>query len=262
MHRRRRQNLCHQSGFDPRFIAEVAAGYWWHAERATGIGTTAFKVPEGNGHTSFDLIQATVASQPTALTENGGQQLRMRKAADSNPSILGSAGAVAAGWTGSTYIAGWFRLPDASGDVSGAGNLFVHTPTTAGQRRISLTNVVSSGDKQSLVTSNDGTASVTNQWLNVFAGGGWTWIESLTIPGTSAELNAGFVLIAHTATATPVSPLFDGTALISMASRAGAGLANVDTTDWAACYYCNGIPSLTNRKLLANASRPIAAAFS
>jgi len=236
--------------WSPAQIPEVAAGYWWDAADASGLGTAAFKVPEGGGHTTFDLVQATTASQPTALSENGRAQFRMRKAGDANPSILSTSGAVQAGWTGNTYIGGWFRLPDASGDISGAGNLFVHTPATAGQRRITLQNLVSSGDKQAALTSNDGTTQAQNQWLNALAGGDWVWLELLTIPGTSVELYADLTLVAHTLTAAPASPLFDGNALISVGSRAGAGLANVDTTDWAFIAYCNGIPRDAHREYL------------
>lgn len=247
--------------FHPRLVKEVRKGYYWLVSDTTALGATGFRVLEGNRNSVFDLIQTTVASQFTLLTDNGGLQARMRKAADSNPTTIATSGSVQAGWTDGTYLAGWFRLPDVSGDISGAGNLFVHTPTAAGQRRVSLANAVSSGDKQSLTTSNDGTTTATNQWLNVFAGGDWTWTECLIVPGTSAELFSGFVLVAHTATAAPPSPLFDGSAPITIGSRAGAGLANVDTTDWATFYYGNGIPSLKNRKRLANYLAPKAVKF-
>src|SRR6185369_14305374 len=94
-------------GFSPADVPQVAAGYFWDATAASGLGTTGFKVPEGNRHTSFDLVQTTVASQPTALTENGGLQFRMRKSTDPNPSFLATAGSVQEGWTGSTYVGFW-----------------------------------------------------------------------------------------------------------------------------------------------------------
>lgn len=248
-------------GFDPRMVPEVAAGRFWLASAATGLGTAGFTVPEGNGNSGWNLLQATVASQPTSITSNGQSALRMRRAADANPSIIAPATTLQAGWTGNTYVAGWFRLPDASGDVSASSsNLFVHTPTTAGQRRLSLSMVVSSGDKFSCVTSNDGTAIATNQWLSTFAGD-WVWVSLAVIPGTSVELSADLTQLAHTATASPGSPLFDGNAPVSIGCRAAAGLANVDTTDWLAVYYCNGIPSLFNQQRLMAFQAPKAVSF-
>jgi len=259
-HRHRRQNLCNQWGFDPRSIPEVAAGYWWHPDLDTGFGTTDFRCPEGNGHTTFDLVQPTVASQPTLLTENGGKQYRMRNAADGNPSLLGTAAAVAAGWTGPTYIGGWFRLP-AGG--TGAGVFFQHN-TAGTQARINF-NLSTLG----LITavSTNGSASVNNQYLAapVLTSLNWAWCEMafLGVGATDADRAKAFVDFVeqtrNSGSGTIPATIFDATAKIGIGCRFQNALANVDTTDRSGVFYCNGIPSTANRHLLANASRPIAA---
>lgn len=239
-------------GFDPRMVPEVAAGYFWLASQATGLGTAGFTVPEGNGNTTFDLVQATVASQPTALSENGGAQFRMRNAADSNPSILRTAGNIAAGWTGSTTVAGWFRLPNASGAVTGNGALFQHNATGAGNARLNLSITAASGVL--LNVSADGSTIVNNTYANagVFDGANWIWVvASLDAAGvdnaTRGLLSAN--LTAQTragGTGTIPASLFGATVPISVACRGQNALANVDVTDVANVYYCNGIPSLFN----------------
>jgi hypothetical protein len=241
-------------------VPEVAAGYWWSASLTTGFGTTGFRVLEGNGHSSFDLVQATVASQPTLLTENGGKQFRMRKQVDANPSRIALAAAVAAGWTGDTYIAGWFRLPDASGDVTGAGTtgtFFSHNTTAGNQRRLNLSNNAAP-DAQTCTSNPTGLAgSATNTWPNQFVGGGWTWLELAIRAGVVHELYAGLVLVtAQTAVAAASPPLFNATALIGLACSSTGASSNTDTTDWASCYYANGIPTLANRVRLANYRNP------
>lgn len=248
-------------GFDPRMVPEVALGYFWSAARITGHGTSGFRIVEGNGNSTFDFVQATIATQPSILTENSCQQFRFADAGEANPSIVSTSGAVQAGWTTDTYVAGWFRLPDASGDISGPGNLFVHTPASAGQRRIAFTNLINTTDRQSILTSNDGTTQASNQYTSALAGGAWHWLEALVTVGTSSVLVADFVTATQVLTAVPPSPLFDGSALISLCSRAGAGLANVDRTDWATAYYARGIPSLFNRQRLMAHQAPIATSF-
>lgn len=244
--------------FDPRMVPEIAAGRFWLAASATGLGTAGFSLPEGNGGASWAMGPTSGTAFPTTLTENGGTQLRMRKAADAAPSIITTAGAVQAGWTGDTYCAGWFRMPDASGDITGPSNLFVHTPTAAGQRRFSVT-LAQPPDRISVVTSNDGTASITNTMPNPFTGG-WLWIESITLVGVSVECYADFGLLSHIATAAPGAVLFDGNTPAFIGCRAAAALANFDTTDWCTVYYGNGIPSLPNRDRLRRYLAPIALA--
>lgn len=256
-----------RSGFDPRMVAEVSAGYYWLAASATGLGGTSFKVPEGNGHTSFDLIQATVANQPTALTENGGAQFRMRNSGNANPSTIGTAGAVTAGWTGATYVAGWFRLPDASGDITSFVTLFGHS-AGSGSRRIQLQGLAGTPDRWTFQTSTSNSLAQARFDNSAFlAGGNWIWGEgifdpALTLGGSVAadrnKLFANLAAISQSAiTGTPGTTLDNSSVIINVAS-AGVGFANSDTTDWATVYYANGIPSLFNRDRLRRHLAPIA----
>lgn len=243
-------------------VPEVRAGRFWVAAAAVGLGGAGFTVPEGNGNTNWDLVQATVASQPTLLTEFGGVQFRMRNAANANPSILKTAGNLAAGWTGSTCVAGWFRLPDASGAITGNGALFQHNATGAGNARYNLSITAASGILVNV--SSDGTTIANNAYsssLTAFASG-WCWVVSV-LDAAGAD-NATRVLeylqlVAQTRTGgsgTIPTSLANPSVAVSVACRGQNALANVDTTDWAAVYYCNGIPSLRNLNRLANKHNP------
>lgn len=245
-------------GFTPRDVPEIAAGYWWDAANTTGFGTTGFKVLEGNGHPTFDLIQATVANQPTLLTEAGGQQFRMRKTGDATgASKLGTSTFVQRGWTGQTYIAGWFRLPDNSGSLAAAGSFFfVHSIFTGNQFAVQLSGLLTGGNQRvRVVTSTNGSAAQNAQWANPFTGN-WIWIEALITAAGTIELDVNFALQTRL-DANGLFPLFDPTAArVSIGSNVDGNVANADTTDWSACYYANGIPSLANRKRLANFRNP------
>lgn len=262
---RARWELSAGPGFDPRDVPEIAAGYYWEAANSNGIGTAAFKVIEGNGHSSFDFVQATVASQPTVLTENGGVQFRMRKSADANPSILGTSGAVTAGWTGATYLGMWLRLPDASGDItSNNSGWFIHSTTTGNQRRFSYIPTITVSDRNIATTSSTGADSTTTRvvhWNNA----NYTWAEMifdplLTLGGSAfpdkTKIFHNLVLQTRVQDANlDHNALFDASATIDICNRAH-GLGTNDTTDWAAAYYGNGIPSLANRVKLANRRNP------
>lgn len=251
--------------FSPTNVPEVAAGYWWSATGSTGFGTTNFRVIEQNGHSSFDLIQSTVASQPTLLFENGGVQFRMRKAGDSNPSFIATSSSVVAGWTGSTYFAGWFRLPNASGVITGNGQLFSHGIATGSQLRISITLTVASGITG--ILSADGAATNNNAYVNPF-NGSWQWVELFCPDSTGVSsatcmrLFINFVEIVRSGGGGTIT-----TSIANSSSKLGIGcrvnniLANVDTTDWTTAYYTNGIPSLENRKRLANYFNPLGVLF-
>lgn len=240
----------------PQAIAQVAAGYWWDSNQATGLGSAAFAVPEGNGNATFALMPTSATAFPTTLTGAGGTQLRMRNAADANPSCISTLAAVVAGWTGSTYLAGWFRLPDAAGAITGNGNLATHGIAAGGQLRINHTLTALSGNTQ--LISADGTTTGNNTYANVFAGG-WVWVELFT-PDAAGATNATRIrLFANGIEQTKTGGSGDGvvpasiansSSKIGVACRVNNTLANVDTTDWTTVYYANGIPSQGNRDAL------------
>lgn len=252
----------------PADVPEVAAGYWWHPSMAVGIGGAGFAVPEGNGHATFALVQAVAANQPTLLTENGQTQFRMRKTGDAvGASSHATAGAVQAGWTGATYIAGWCRLPDAAGAITGSDTLFTHSLTTGNQRRVALS--FASGTP-SLIQSNpssDGLSQAGTKLVRATTptNGSWQYLECaydllLTLGGASpadvVKLFSNFAaLTLSTAPSVAIGSLFNALAPIGVGCFPATG--NVDTLDWAGCYYANGIPSLGNRIALSRWRAPV-----
>jgi hypothetical protein len=256
-----------ETTFHPQDVAEVSNGYFWdpYAD-AIGLGTADFRVREGNGHSTFDLIQATVANQPTVLTENGGTQFRMRKAADPNPAKIAMSAGVAAGWTGATYIGMWLRLPV---DTTGVNNLFLHA-TTGGLSRITFTTINGTPDIFRVNLIDAAQAFTNSQFSTPFADLGWHWTEAIFDPllvlggsGPNDYVKAfdGFVALTRTATATHPAAIADVAAAVRLAQSNSGSATDTDDYDWAACYYANGIPSLANRVRLANHRNPTGVAF-
>ncbi len=265
----------HGPVFAPSDVPAIAAGYYWLPRDATGLGTAGFVVPEGNAHSAFNFVQATVAGQPTQLTENGGVQFRMRNAAAlTNQSSLTTAGAVVAGWTGATYLAGWVRLPDAAGIITTAGfgdQLFRHGATN--QQRLTLFPGDGTPDtvQLQLFPVAAGTGNGTKRFDNatIFAGANWVWLECMFDPllelggSTDADKFKLFseftqrAIVGSTGAAITGTTIANSTAVITMACIA-AGFANGDTTDWASWYYGNGLPTLNQRIHLRNHYAPVA----
>jgi hypothetical protein len=262
MRDRRGLTAINSKSFDPRMVPEIAAGYFWEADAATGFGTSAFKVPEGNGHTSADLLQATVATQPTRLTENGGVQFRMRKAADANPSKMKSA-SFAAGWTGATYVGMWLRLPV---DLTGTNNLFNHsTLVPSGLSRISLITVNGTPDIFRINLISGAQAFTNTTFATPFADLGWHWIEAIfdplnTLGGSGqtdfAKAFTDLVQISKVVGGNHPSAIADVSAEVRLAQTSGDTATDTDDYDWAACYYGNGIPNIVHRMRLANRKNP------
>lgn len=256
-------------GFDPRMVPEVAAGYHWDANIFTGLGGAGFTIPERGGRTTFDLIQATLAQQPAQLTENGVTVWRFSDAGEANPSRVANAAPVTAGWTGATMIAGWFRLPDASGDITGTNVPFGHRTNTT-QRRL-LAGMSSTGDRVSWSVSGDGsTVSLTNfptPFDGAFKYCEWIYDPQNTLGGSTdadrAKFAVGLALQTRVADATTLPPaaLHDSSTVLFLCSNS-ASSSCADRIDWAGgLYYCNGIPSLFNRQRLMAYRAPIATAF-
>jgi hypothetical protein len=251
--------------FHPSFVPEVAAGYFWEAGNTTGFGTTGFKVLEGNGHSTFDLIQATVANQPTLLTENGGAQFRMRPTTDGAPAFAVTSGSVARGWTSATGIMGWFRIPDAAGVLPASGTVLMQHSGGSGFRGINaLANINSSTQVLSNALSGTGSDSNAVRAASPFGGASWVWVEMFYDPAfvlggsVAADRLKWFVNLTLTPnilpTGTVPASLFNATTPLAVGCFTTQ--APFCTTDWASCYYPNGIPSLANRVQLANRANP------
>lgn len=253
--------------FHPRMVPEIRNGYFWLVKDQTGFGTTSFRIPEGNKHSAVDLVQATVASQHTLLTENGGLQARMRNRADPSPSLIVTGNALQAGWTGATYIAGLFRLPDNNGIIATQSYLFRHY-SGAGVRRWNSSMLPAPISNLVLQASTDGTSNGLNRFnnANIFSGSLWVWVEHFfdplsklggSSPAQNLKLATNLTLRTETSTTGTIpSSIFDGNSVLAICGSGIALAENTETTDWATFYYGNGIPTLKNRKRLANYLNP------
>ena len=93
-------------------------------------------------------------------------------------------------------------------------------------------------------------------WPSPVLDSAWHWVEMFYTPSVSVDLSKDLVAVSHNTTNAPGALLFDGSSVIGIGCRPGAGLANTDVTDWAAVYYAPGIPTLANRVKLANRRNP------
>lgn len=263
---------AHGPVFTPSDVPAIAAGYYWHAFDATGLGTAGFKIPEGNLHTTFDLSTATVAGQPTQLTENGSKQFRVRRTADANPTVsIKTAGNVAAGWTTNTYIGIWLRVPDAAGDITGPGatvNVFTHNLASGTSRRLSWSMSGGTPDAWNAGASDNGTQQNGHTARCACpCNGNWQYLEQIydlnlslggSSPGDVIKLYADFVRLPLNVTVPTTAPLVLNNASTSISvATFGAG-TSADTTDFAAAYYGNGVPTLNQRIHLRNHRAPLA----
>lgn len=250
--------------FNPINVPEVARGYWWDPALTTNSGSTSFKIPEANGHSSFDFVQSTPATQPDTITVNNVSVLRYRPAADANPSKTATVSNVLAGWSGATYVAGWFRFPDVVSSFVGTNVLFNHS-SVATLRRFTFTTLTTT---IAAALSADGTTTTTRTWSNtIFHGGEFKWLEFIFDPSLTAierlRLEINFVLQERQNSNTQSASLFDATASqMAWASRVAVATANTDKTDVGPLYYCNGIPKLSDRYNLANYHSPLSTVFS
>ncbi|HEY6020651.1 MAG TPA: hypothetical protein VIY48_12395, partial [Candidatus Paceibacterota bacterium] len=115
------------------------------------------------------------------------------------------------------------------------------------------------------------TAVTTTRWVQTLAGSAWVWLEYVFDPlfVLGGSLNTDrlklFAGLSAVATGSSVgghnTTIFDAATPVVIASLNSTS-ANADTTDWATAYYGNGIPSLKNRKRLANYLAPNNVKFS
>ena len=170
------------------------------------------------------------------------------------------------GWTGPTYMAGWFRFPDADGDITGISNLMMHR-SSGGHSRMGFLTTATGGDFLQLILSGDGSTSVIDSWPSPFAGALWHWIEAFFDPlfelgGSTVEDRAKMYADFAPLTANSLSPsnpasIFNCTGAARIGATIGGG-GSVDRFDWSIWIEANGIPSLANRVHLRNYRCPVA----
>lgn len=229
--------------FVPSQIPAIAAGYWWDRRVYTGLGTTGFTIPERNGNTTFDRVQATVSAQPTA----GIGYLRY-------PATLGhdaTAAAVQAGWTTKTTIAQWARFP--SGITLTANRtdpLFSHY-AGAGTRRVMLAGVTDAGATVRQIRgiySTDGSAVFQYFWRPTMDSEWWFRLWLIDPSNADATLRMRFwqgdgeTIAEQTATTAPSggASLFNGNAVIESAGIATLSAITPDDVDIATELYFPG----------------------
>ncbi len=244
--------------FSPLLIPEVAAGFFWDAELGvTDLGAPTFKWAEQNGRTAADQLQATAANQPALITNGGHNQFRYAVGAQTL-----TAGSVQAGWTGDTYIAGWFRFPDAPATGTFT-QLLAHQTAATARRRLNLqfSSVVTDNNLQ-VTASYDGTNSTTIGVIHPDPTN-WHFIECFLRPGNADVsirrliwIDGVLPTINNSTSATPFTTLNDPTEPLGLCSRAIPSTPNGQGVDCAWCVYTNGIPSDTNRARLYSYKRP------
>jgi len=257
--RDRRSRAARDSAtFNPRSVPEVAAGYLWDPGLVTGLATSGFTLPEMNGHTAFNGLQSNTALQPAALSLNGQSLFRMPNTASA---FLAMSAAAAAGWTGATGVMGWYRLPDANGDITGTSTLFAHNTSAGNQRRLIILLSATADRLQIQTCTNSGTSFLITEFANPFVGGAFHWIEAFFDPlfvlgGSLAtervKLFVDFVQQTPVTTVSAGTALFDGIANATITSTA----SGKDRLDWGRIHYTNGIASLPHRVRCANACNP------
>jgi hypothetical protein len=142
---------------------------------------------------------------------------------------------------------------------------------SAAARRIRIQALNETPDHFLTSASTDGiTFTGINRFNNFLAGSNWVWVEFVfdplnTLGGVATtdrlKIFADLVQVAIAAAGSAVGlTIADSSAAIAIGNQ-GTGAPNTDTTDWAAVYYANGIPSLANRKRLANLDNPTGIAF-
>jgi hypothetical protein len=243
-------------GFSPLSLAEVQAGYFWDAESGVNApGTSDFVWTERNGKTAADLVQPTASKQPYPVYVNGHTQLRFEKS-----TAFGGAGTKAAsaanvtvGWTGATYVAGWWRV---NGTIAASINpFFSHTNEANPNKR--LLCAILNATTTRITISTDGSTVQTVDFANPSADT-FLFLEFVFNPAAASGARGEFwinrVQQSITAGGITTATIADVGAKLGVTCRSSL-TENSEDTDCGWCVYANGIPSDPNRDLLFNFKR-------
>lgn len=244
-----------RSHFHPRMVDQIRKGFFYHPSLDTGLGTTSFTVIEGNKNSKANAVQATVASQPTLLTANGQKQYRYSDAGDGTDSRIITS-AFQAGWTLDTYLACWVSMSEGT-PTNGTTTIFSHNSASNPLRRISVINNGTT-DVMQMAMSTDGIATVTNTWS--YTDIDFQFCEWIFVPG-SCQMFKGFVLQTPATNNINITSLNDPATPLGIGTATGAA-QNQNKLDRGSFFYGNGIPTLKNRKRLANWLAPVNTKFS
>lgn len=244
--------------FSPLAVPEVAAGRLWEPDANTNLGATNFRnLNRGAGGTTWDLLQTTVAKQPSQIINNGFTQWRFTGSVSGGQACMSTqVDPGAMGWTGATMWSYWGRLPNG---WTGTTQWFRHN--ASGTKRRALVPLVNT-NTQRLQTSSDGNGLQGDVRWNFPAGltAEWHYWEWLYDP--SLALNDRLLLYVDRQFRSPqsVTP-HSGSILFNANSRFDLcnvnAVANADTTEIGPFFYTNGIPSASDRDRMYRYKAPV-----
>lgn len=253
-----RRGFSPTPGFSPLSVPEVAAGFFWDAETGVaGPGGTDFRWAERSGKTQADLVQVLPARQPYAVYTNGHTQQRFERttAFGGAGTKAASSGNVTCGWTGATYVCGWWRVNNPMPVGQSLNPFFSHTNETNPSKRLLCT--ILSDTTTRIIVSADGSTTQTVDFANA-ATDVFVFSEFVFNPaaasGARGEYWINRVQQSITAGGITTTTLADVAAKLGVACRSAA-TENSEDTDCGWCVYANGIPSDPDRDLLYNFKR-------
>lgn len=226
--------------FRPASVAEVAAGYFWDPESASGSGSAGFVLPEGNGKTTHNMITPSAGAAPAMGTVNGRGVITY---ANGSPDRIARTNAnVQRGWTGATMLAGWFTAP--AGSVVGHWRPTANLLLVLGATRIDL-------------HAFDGTATREAQYTMP---AGWAaspvYVEAVFDPAQAAtnrlQIWVNRLQIAPSVAPSMGAAMQDTASLLSFSGTVGDASTFNHAADFShgMAYLTNGIPSAAVRDRL------------
>ena len=224
----------YKTTFVPSQIPAIAAGYWWDRRVYSGLGGTGFRIPERNGNTTFDRVQATVSAQPVAATG----YLRY-------PATTGhdaTSAAVAEGWTTKTTVWQWSRFPNGFPLTANRTALLFTHYGAGGARRFFMSAVTDAGATVRSIRgiySTDGSAVFQYFWQPTIDSEWYfrLWLIDPSNATTSLRMRYfqgdGATITEQVATTAPAggASLFNASAVVETAGNAALSSINGDDMD-------------------------------
>jgi hypothetical protein len=237
------------SPFDPRQVAEVAAGYFWDPAFATGSGTAAFLLPEGNLQTTHDVITPSAGTAPAVGSLNGQAIVTYTDQAVADD--MARTAAAERGITGAMGFGGWINQAAAVGTVfthGRAATLDIYIQCTAGSVRVGVHDGVGNNESQFPVPPGGYAAGP----FFIFA----TYDPALA---AAARIGLSYDTVAQVpnVAASPGASARDSSGVITLGGSIGdASTANI-TGPWShgMLYLTNGVPSAASLARMFNYRR-------